>query len=92
MNDMKISKAQSSLHRKVSIHDFSLGKVLGEGKFGTVFLATHIDTKSFYALKKVPKQIIKSNMMIDQFLLEIKLQSFLNHENILPLFGCFDDS
>lgn len=30
--------------------------------------------------------------MIDQFLQEIKIQSYCNHENILKLYGFFDDS
>jgi hypothetical protein len=29
--------------------------------------------------------------MIDQFLLEIKIQLFCDHENILRLYGFFDD-
>lgn len=29
--------------------------------------------------------------MIDQFLLEVKIQSFCEHQNILRLYGCFDD-
>lgn len=29
--------------------------------------------------------------MENQFCLEIKLQAFLNHENILKLYGVFDD-
>ena len=64
---------------------------MGEGKFGTVYQAIHKPTKSLYALKKVPKDMIKSHLMIDQFCLEVKLQMFLNHENILTLFNFFDD-
>ena len=30
-------------------------------------------------------------MMIDQFILEFKLQSFLRHENIVQVYGLFDD-
>ncbi len=30
-------------------------------------------------------------MMIDQFLLEVKIQSFCEHENILKIYGLFDD-
>lgn len=29
--------------------------------------------------------------MIDQFLLEVKIQSFCEHQNILTLYGYFDD-
>ena len=36
--------------------------------------------------------MIKDHLMIDQFLLEIKIQSFLDHRNIVKLYGVFDDS
>ena len=36
--------------------------------------------------------MIKSHLMVDQFILELKLQAFLNHENILTLFHHFDDT
>lgn len=35
--------------------------------------------------------MISKHLMIDQFCLEVKLQMFLNHENILSLFHVFDD-
>lgn len=36
--------------------------------------------------------MIKSHMMIDQLALEIRLQSCLNHKNILGIYGFFDNS
>ncbi len=80
------------MNRKVTIGDFILGKNLGEGKFGTVFQAYDKKTKAIYAVKKIPKSVIKSHWMIDQFILEVKLQQFCNHPNILSLNGCFDDA
>lgn len=35
--------------------------------------------------------MIRSHLMIDQFILELKLQTFLYHENILTLYTHFDD-
>ena len=64
---------------------------MGEGKFGQVYQAFHKKTNSFYALKKIKKQVIKSSLMIDQVLQEIKIQSFCHHENVLKLYGFFDD-
>lgn len=75
----------------MEIGDFILGKTLGEGKFGVVYQAFHKPTGWLYALKKIPKEMIRSHLMIDQFILELKLQTFLNHENILTLFHHFDD-
>jgi serine/threonine protein kinase len=53
----------------LNINDFILGKSLGEGKFGIVYQAYDKITKSLFALKKVPKEIIKSHWMTDQFVL-----------------------
>jgi serine/threonine protein kinase len=64
---------------------------LGEGKFGVVYRAVHKPTGWLFAIKKVPKQMITSHLMIDQFILELKLQAYLNHENILTLYTQFDD-
>jgi serine/threonine protein kinase len=36
--------------------------------------------------------MIKSHWMIDQFILEVKIQHYLNHPNILSLHGYFDDA
>lgn len=76
---------------KLSVRDFIMGKNLGEGKFGVVYQAVHKATGWLFALKKVPKEMIKSHLMVDQFILELKLQTFLNHQNILSLYASFDD-
>jgi serine/threonine protein kinase len=73
------------------VEDFIVDKKLGEGKFGCVNLVKHKRTNSLFALKKIPKQLIKANMMIDQLALEIRIQSCLKHSNILEMYGCFDD-
>ncbi len=49
-------------------------------------------TGSIFALKKVKKEVIKQNKLIDQFILEVKLQSYLSHPFIVKIFGIFDDS
>lgn len=73
------------------IDDLIIDKKLGEGKFGCVNLVKHRKTNSIFALKKIPKALIKSNMMIDQLALEIRIQSCIKHGNILEMYGCFDD-
>lgn len=73
MRDIKqiIATTQSakSVGPKLSIHDFILGRELGQGKFGTVYQAIHKKTNFLVALKKISKSSIKSNYLIDQFLL-----------------------
>lgn len=77
---------------RICLGDFALGKTLGEGKFGVVYQAIHKVSGMLFALKKIPKEMIKSHLMIDQFILELKLQTFLSHSNILTIYTHFEDS
>lgn len=88
---MSCSKNLGFKSEQLSLKDFTLGKTLGEGKFGVVYQALHKKTGSLFALKKIPKEMIKSHLMIDQFILEIKIQTFLSHNNILAIFSHFHD-
>lgn len=56
-------------HKTNIVDDFIVYKKLGEGKFGIVNLVRHKKTNIICALKKIPKALIKSNMMIDQLAL-----------------------
>lgn len=73
------SKKISEPVKYVEVNNFILGKSLGEGKFGIVYQATHKPTGWLFAIKKVPKDMIRSHLMIDQFILELKLQTYLYH-------------
>jgi aurora kinase len=95
-NDYRSGNSKESLNHKIggkiSLGDFALGKTLGEGKFGVVYQAIHKASGMLFALKKVPKEMIKSHLMVDQFILELKLQTFLSHSNILTIYAHFEDS
>ena len=54
-------------------------------------MGRHRQTKTIYAVKKMSKKMIKSLKMCHQVILEIKLQMFLDHPNIVKLYGFFDD-
>jgi len=73
------------------LEDFKKIKFLGEGKFGQVHLVVHIKTNTLFALKQIKKDSIVKNKMQDQLLMEIKMQFYLNHPNILKLYGVFSD-
>jgi len=82
---------ESALKPKWSISDFELGKALGRGKFGQVYLAREKKSKFIVALKILDKkQLIKSKVE-HQLRREIEIQSFLLHKNILKMYGFFWD-
>ena len=76
----------------MQINNFKLGKKLGNGRFGNVYLAEEKVTKTLYAIKIMNKIKIKQEKMEDQIMSEIKLQLYMNHPNILKLYGFFHDS
>jgi len=74
-----------------SLDDFEIGRSLGQGAWGKVFLARYKRTQDLVALKMYDKeQLIKARIEnLPQE--EIKIQSVLRHRNILQLFGYFND-
>jgi hypothetical protein len=77
---------------QLSISQFKLGKKLGSGRFGNVYLAEEKLSRTVFAIKTMNKQKIKEADMVDQVFWEIKLQIYMNHPNILKLYGFFDDA
>ena len=74
-----------------SIDDFEVGKPLGKGKFGHVYLAREKRSKFVVALKILYKrQLIRQDVQI-QLRREIEIQSHLRHKNILQMYGFFTD-
>ena len=43
------------------------------------------------ALKIQNKAELKKNNMVERYILEVKIQAYLNHPNIVKLYGIFDD-
>ena len=75
-----------------TLNDFEIGKPLGRGKFGTVYLAREKRSKFIVALKCLQKsQLVKSGCE-HQLRREIEIQSHMRHKNILRMYGYFYDS
>lgn len=74
------------------LSNFDIGRPLGRGKFGNVYLAREKDTKFVVALKVLFKKQIQRDNVEHQVRREIEIQSHLRHPNILRLFGYFHDS
>jgi aurora kinase len=66
-------------------------KHLGEGRFGAVSMAIHKKSGLLVALKRVKKSVIKAHKLENQFVMEMKMQLFFKHPNILKLYGYFHD-
>lgn len=75
-----------------TLSDFEIGKPLGRGKFGNVYLARERKTKYIVALKVLQKEQLKKENVEHQLRREIEIQSHLRHKNILRLYGYFYDA
>jgi len=52
-------------NKKISLNDFELIKVIGRGSFGKVYLVKRNGTESYYAMKKLRKEVVaKRNLFI----------------------------
>ena len=82
----------SPINKSWKVEDFELGKCLGKGKFGKVYLAREKTTKMLFALKCIVKTGMNNPACVEQMMREIKIHSFLNHINVIQLYGCFEDN
>jgi len=71
---------------------FEIGRPLGKGKFGRVYLARERSSGFICALKVLHKNEIKHGGVERQVRREIEIQSNLRHPNVLQLYGHFHDS
>ncbi|KAJ8660091.1 hypothetical protein O0I10_004320 [Lichtheimia ornata] len=74
-----------------SLRDFEIGKALGEGKFGRVYLAREKQSGFIVALKVLYKKELATHGVERQLRREVEIQGNLRHPNILRLYGYFHD-
>jgi len=87
----KVASSEQKTRRKWYLEDFEIGRPLGKGKFGNVYLAREKTSKFLLALKVLFKsQLMKANVD-HQLRREIEIQSHLRHPNILRMYGYFYD-
>ncbi|XP_007548437.1 aurora kinase A [Poecilia formosa] len=87
----KTSQASSS-KKPWSLENFDIGRPLGKGKFGNVYLARERQTKFILALKVLFKKQLEKAGVEHQLRREVEIQSHLRHPNILRLYGYFHDA
>lgn len=89
--------SQASMNTKTfipeewSLKDFEIGRPLGKGRFGRVYLAREIKSKFICVLKTISMNLIKSGAQIQLIAREVEINSQLNHENTLKMYGYFSD-
>ncbi|XP_038624894.1 aurora kinase C-like isoform X2 [Tachyglossus aculeatus] len=77
--------------RHFTIDDFEIGRPLGKGKFGNVYLAREKQSQFIVALKVLFKSQMEKEGVEHQLRREIEIQSHLRHPNILRLYNYFHD-
>lgn len=70
---------------------FEVGRKLGKGRFGDVYMARHIKSGFALAIKVISKKELREAEMEAQLVQEIKVQMYCNHPNVLRLYGFFHD-
>ncbi|XP_061487198.1 aurora kinase A isoform X2 [Rhineura floridana] len=89
----RASSSKSETKKKQwSLDDFEIGRPLGKGKFGNVYLAREKESKFILALKVLFKTQLEKAGVEHQLRREVEIQSHLRHPNILRLYGYFHDA
>lgn len=69
------------------VDDFVLGKPLGKGKFGNVYMAREKQSKKTIAMKVLFKTPMRSANCVHSLRREVEIHCRLKHDNIVQLFG-----
>jgi calcium-dependent protein kinase len=88
MNSLPVRKEAFVDVTQGSITDYVIVQKLGEGTFGSVFLAQHTQTKQQRAIKQIPKTRIKRQ---DRLQNEVNIMRSADHPNIVKLFEVRED-
>jgi len=87
--ESKLKPASVWTNTHWTLTDFEVGKELGKGQFGHVFLAREKKSSFLCALKVLYKRQLSRNALEYTLRREIEIQSHTRHRNILRLFGFF---
>ncbi|KYN43213.1 Serine/threonine-protein kinase 6-A [Trachymyrmex septentrionalis] len=85
------SNKESESKKKWVLTDFDIGRPLGKGKFGNVYLAREKRSKFIIAMKVLYRSQIEDAQILHQVRREIEIQTHLRHPNILRMYGYFYD-
>ncbi|KOS17172.1 Serine/threonine-protein kinase ark1 [Escovopsis weberi] len=83
---------QPKIPKQFHLGMFEIGRPLGKGKFGRVYLARERTSGFICALKALHKDELRDGNVEKQVRREIEIQINLRHPNILQMYGHFHDS
>lgn len=89
--DAKSCSKDPTITKRWTLDDFEIGRPLGTGKFGRVYLAREKRTHFIVALKVLYISQLHKAQVEHQLRREIEIQAHLRHPNILRLYGYFYD-
>src|SRR5918995_2983562 len=71
---------------------YRLERLLGQGGMGAVFLATHLGTDRYVALKLIAPQFMRNQEFVERFKREARAAGRLRHPNVVDVtdFGFSD--
>jgi len=64
---------------------YRLEQLLGEGGMGAVFLATHLGTERYVALKLIAPRFMRNNEFVERFKREARAAGRLRHPNVVDV-------
>ena len=64
---------------------YHLEKLLGQGGMGAVFLATHLGTERYVALKLIAPQFMRNEEFVERFKREARAAGRLRHPNVVDV-------
>lgn len=87
VNGMKRSLSMSSLSATLSIHDFQLIKVLGQGSFGRVLLVRPVGApaEEVYAMKVLKKAEVEKRKQVEHTMSEREIMAMIRSKFVLRL-------
>ena len=88
----KKSAKKKQAQQAWKLSDFEIGRSLGSGKFGNVYLARSKKEKKVVAMKVIFMAHIKREGLVHQLKREIETHARIRHKNCCRLYGWFKDA
>ena len=74
-----------------TLDHYRITKIIGKGSFGIVYLAIHLLTGFYVAIKTIEKRYIQDEYSRRKVLQEIEILRLINHPNVNQLLEIFED-